>query len=300
LPKGPAPIVPVQARAHLEVQNGCDHRCTFCIIPFGRGQARSKMVQDIVEEAQLLVDRGTKEIVLTGVDLTSYGPDLGSSVSLSDPIKALLKALPPFIRLRLSSIDGAEVDDQLFSLIVNEARIAPHLHLSLQAGDNMILKRMKRRHTREEAIALCQRLKAQRPEIVFGADIIAGFPTETEAMFQNSLNLVTECELTYLHVFPYSPRTGTPAALMPQMERAVIKDRATRLRQLADDRLAQHLHSKLRQTDEMLVEQVKNGQVFGRLADFTEVVTQGPFTAGDVFLIHPTEIDGHRLRAHPV
>ena len=219
-----------RARAFLEVQNGCDHRCTFCIIPYGRGNARSAPVSDVVESARRLVDSGFKEIVLTGVDLTSYGADLGETARLGDLVAAILDGVPNLYQLRLSSIDGAEIDDALFERIAGDERLAPHLHLSLQAGDNMILKRMKRRHTRENAIELCIRLRTLRPDIAFGADFIAGFPTETDAMFEQTLALVDEAGLQYLHVFPYSPRDGTPAARMPQLEKSVIADRARRLR----------------------------------------------------------------------
>ena len=219
-----------RARAFLEVQNGCDHRCTFCIIPFGRGNSRSAPATEIVDAARRIVDEGFREIVVTGVDLTSYGHDLEGAPALGSLVSAILDGVPDLHQLRLSSIDGAEIDELLLERIVSDERLAPHLHLSLQAGDDMILKRMKRRHTRGEAIELCGRLRDRRPEIAFGADIIAGFPTETEAMFQRSLDLVDEAGLQYLHVFPYSPRTGTPAARMPQVERAEIKARARRLR----------------------------------------------------------------------
>ncbi|MEM9421360.1 MAG: tRNA (N(6)-L-threonylcarbamoyladenosine(37)-C(2))-methylthiotransferase MtaB [Pseudomonadota bacterium] len=269
--KRPPPGVQVPVRAHLEVQNGCDHRCTFCIIPFGRGSARSKPPQLVADEGLALAERGAKEIVLTGVDLTSYGPDLGEGVSLSDGITALLNTLPSAVTIRLSSIDGAEVDDRLFELLTQENRIAPYLHLSLQAGDNMILKRMKRRHSREEAVTLCNRLKDARNNISFGADLIAGFPTETDEMAARSLDLVDDCQLSFVHVFPFSPRNGTPAARMPQLTRDVVKARAARLRQKADEALSRHLALKIGRTEKVLVEQVRQGCAMGKMPDFTDV-----------------------------
>jgi len=226
-----------RARAFLNVQTGCDHRCTFCIIPYGRGNSRSTPVAAIVDEARRLVDAGARELVVTGVDITSYGADLDEPTPLGRLVSAILDGVPDLFRLRLSSIDGAEIDDALMDRICGDDRIAPHLHLSLQAGDNLVLKRMKRRHSREQAIELCQTIRARRPDVAFGADIIAGFPTETEAMFQQSLDLVDEAGLQYVHVFPFSPRTGTPAARMPQVERAVIKERAARLREKASGAL---------------------------------------------------------------
>ncbi|MHA6768551.1 tRNA (N(6)-L-threonylcarbamoyladenosine(37)-C(2))-methylthiotransferase MtaB [Sphingobium ummariense] len=218
------------ARAFLEVQNGCDHRCTFCIIPYGRGNSRSVPAGAVIDKARELVAAGYQEIVLTGVDVTSYGPDLPGSPSLGLLVERILKAVPALPRLRLSSIDSVEIDARLFDLIAHEPRVMPHLHLSLQAGDDLILKRMKRRHARADAIRIVERLKAARPDISIGADIIAGFPTEDEAMFGNSLRLVEECAIVHGHVFPYSPRAGTPAARMPQVDRATVKARAARLR----------------------------------------------------------------------
>ena len=223
-----------RARAFMQIQNGCDHRCTFCIIPYGRGNARSTPIDQVVDQAQRLIDAGHKEIVLTGVDITSYGSDLDGAPGLGDLVSAILDRTIGLYQLRLSSIDGAEIDEALFERIASEDRIAPYLHLSLQAGDDMILKRMKRRHTRAQAISFCRSLRARRPEIAFGADIIAGFPTETEEMFQQSINLVDEAGLQYLHVFPFSPRQGTPAARMPQVPRSIAKERAARLRKKGD------------------------------------------------------------------
>lgn len=245
------------ARAFLEVQNGCDHRCTFCIIPYGRGNSRSVPAGAVVDKAKQLVDAGYSEIVLTGVDVTSYGPDLPGSPSLGLLIERILKGVPDLLRLRLSSIDSVEIDERLFDLIAHEPRMMPHLHLSLQAGDGMILKRMKRRHGRADAIAIVQRVKAARPDISIGADIIAGFPTEDEAMFANSMALVEECDIVHGHIFPYSPRADTPAARMPQVDRATIKTRAARLRAACAARRDDWLHSLIGTTQSVLVE--RNG-----------------------------------------
>lgn len=218
-------------RAFVEVQTGCDHRCTFCIIPYGRGNSRSVPAGQVVEHVQILVDRGISEVVLTGVDVTSYGHDLPGQPNLGLLVERILRHVPDLPRLRLSSIDGVEIDERLFDLITGNPRVMPHIHLSLQAGDNLILKRMKRRHSREQAIEIVARMKAKRREIAIGADIIAGFPTEDEAMFENSMRLVDECEIVHGHIFPYSPKAGTPAARMPQVPVREIKDRAKRLRE---------------------------------------------------------------------
>jgi threonylcarbamoyladenosine tRNA methylthiotransferase MtaB len=220
-----------KTRAFVEVQNGCDHRCTFCIIPFGRGNSRSVPAGSVVEHIRMLVEKGFKEVVLTGVDVTSYGPDLPGKDNLGLLVERILKLVPDLERLRLSSIDGVEIDERLFALLTGEPRLMPHVHLSLQAGDNMILKRMKRRHSREMAIDLVARMKKLRPEIAIGADIIAGFPTEDDAMFENSLDLVRQCQIVHGHIFPYSPKLGTPAAKMPQIPAAHIKARAKALRE---------------------------------------------------------------------
>lgn len=217
-------------RAFVEVQTGCDHRCTFCIIPYGRGNSRSVPAGQVVDHVQKLVDKGISEVVLTGVDVTSYGHDLPGQPNLGLLVERILRHVPDLPRLRLSSIDGVEIDERLFDLITGDPRVMPHIHLSLQAGDNLILKRMKRRHSREQAIEIVARMKAKRREIAIGADIIAGFPTEDEAMFENSLRLVDECEIVHGHIFPYSPKAGTPAAKMPQVPVREIKDRAKRLR----------------------------------------------------------------------
>jgi threonylcarbamoyladenosine tRNA methylthiotransferase MtaB len=256
-----------RTRAFVQVQNGCDHRCTFCIIPFGRGNSRSLAPQDVVEQVRRLAAAGYSEVVLTGVDLTSWGADLEGAPKLGALSHRILKAVPELKRLRLSSIDSIEADPELMDVIAGEERVMPHIHLSLQSGDNLILKRMKRRHAREDSIAFCAELRARRPGIVFGADIIAGFPTETEEMFENSLRLVDDCGLTYLHVFPFSPRPGTPAARMPQLEKAVIKERAARLRQKGEARLDRFLASEVGATRQVLVET----EAMGRTEHFAQV-----------------------------
>jgi threonylcarbamoyladenosine tRNA methylthiotransferase MtaB len=254
-----------RARAFVQVQNGCDHRCTFCIIPFGRGNSRSVPMGAVVEQVQRLTGNGYAEIVLTGVDMTSYGADLPGAPGLGRLVKTILRLTPDLKRLRLSSIDSIEADDELIEMIAGEPRLMPHLHLSLQSGDNMILKRMKRRHSREDSIRFCNDIRKVRPDIVFGADIIVGFPTETDAMFENSLAIVDECGLTHLHVFPFSPRKGTPAARMPQLDRATIKSRAARLRAAGDAAHAGHLLTLVGKEQPVLVE--RDG--IGRTADFT-------------------------------
>ncbi|GAA6211370.1 tRNA (N(6)-L-threonylcarbamoyladenosine(37)-C(2))-methylthiotransferase MtaB [Hyphomicrobiales bacterium 4NK60-0047b] len=267
-----------RARAYVQVQNGCDHRCTFCIIPFGRGNSRSVPAGEVVHQVSHLVDEGYKEIVITGVDITAYGRDLPGEPSLGKLCQQILKHVPDLKRLRISSIDSVEADDALMDVIANDERLMPHLHLSLQAGDNMILKRMKRRHSREDAIAFCSQVRELRPNIVFGADIIAGFPTETDEMFENSLRLVEECGLTFLHVFPFSPRPGTPAALMPQVTKAVIKDRAAQLRALGNERLMSYMETLDGQPVELLMER---GQM-GRAENFIEVQLDGPYQPGAI------------------
>jgi len=280
-----SPVDSVQAhtRAFVEVQNGCDHRCTFCIIPFGRGPSRSAPMGDTVEQVRRLTANGYKEIVLTGVDITSWGHDLPGAPKFGKLVRAILKHVPELPRLRISSLDCIEADNDLLDALASEPRLMPHLHLSLQAGDNMILKRMKRRHSREDAIAFCQRLRTLRPDIVFGADIITGFPTESEEMFARSLDLVDECGLTFLHVFPFSPREGTPAARMPQVDRAIAKDRARRLREKGETVYAAHLQAQAGKTLRVLAE---NGGV-ARTEDFTLVETPGA-SAGAMFDISIT------------
>ena len=256
-----------RARAFMQIQNGCDHRCTFCIIPYGRGNSRSTPIHECVEQAQRLVENGHREIVLTGVDITSWGADIDGAPALGALVAAILDGVPDLYQLRLSSIDGAEIDKVLFDRIAEDARISPYLHLSLQAGDDMILKRMKRRHTRAQVIEFCQSLRSRRPDIAFGADIIAGFPTETEEMFQNSLDLVEEAGLQYLHVFPFSPREGTPAARMPQLDRREIKDRAARLRVAGDAAHHRFLESLVGARESAIVE----AGARARLGNFAEV-----------------------------
>lgn len=256
-----------RTRAFVQVQNGCDHRCTFCIIPYGRGNSRSVPMGEVVRQIERLVDAGAPEIVLTGVDLTSYGPDLPGSPSLGALVAAILRYVPQLGRLRLSSIDSIEADPLLIDLLTSEKRLLPHLHLSLQAGDDLILKRMKRRHSRADAIRFCAMIRERRPEFAFGADIIAGFPTESDAMFGNSLRLVEECDLAFLHVFPYSPRKGTPAARMPQLDGRTIKLRAQRLREAGQQVFSRHLERHLGRKASVLVERER----MGRLADFTPV-----------------------------
>jgi len=244
----------LRVRAYLQVQQGCDHRCTFCIIPYARGPSRSVPFASIVTEARALVAAGAREIVLTGVDLTAYGADLPEQPTLGQLVRQLLAALPELPRLRLSSLDPSEIDEPLWACLADEARLMPHLHLSLQAGDDLILKRMKRRHSRGEAIATARRARRLRPDIAIGADLIAGFPTETEEMFRNSLDLVAECGIAFLHVFPYSPRPGTPAARMPQLDPALIRERAARLRAAGAAALQADLRARIGNDSEVLVE----------------------------------------------
>ena len=267
-----------RTRAFVQVQNGCDHRCTFCIIPFGRGNSRSVAVAEAVEQVRRLVANGYSEIVLSGVDITSWGADLDGAPKLGSLVARLLKDVPDLKRLRLSSIDSIEADPELMDVMAGEERLMPHIHLSLQSGDNIILKRMKRRHAREDSIAFCQTLRARRPDIVFGADIIAGFPTETDAMFENSLNIVDDCGLTYLHVFPFSPRPGTPAARMPQLEPAVIKARAARLRAKGNARLEAFLSGEVGAMRQVLIETIQSG----RTEHFAQVKFASHMTPGAI------------------
>ena len=280
-------------RAYVQVQNGCDHRCTFCIIPFGRGNSRSVPAGVVVEQIKRLVGKGFNEVVLTGVDLTSWGGDLPAQPRLGDLVNRILRLVPDLPRLRISSIDSIEADPALMQAIATEPRLMPHLHLSLQAGDNMILKRMKRRHAREDAIAFCEEARRLRPDMVFGADLIAGFPTETEDMFQQSLQLVTDCDLTFLHVFPFSPRNGTPAARMPQVRGPEIKARAARLRAAGDAALTRHLNSQIGRTHDILVE----GPRLGRTAQFTEVAFLSDQPEGQIRVARIAGTSGGRLVA---
>jgi threonylcarbamoyladenosine tRNA methylthiotransferase MtaB len=277
-------------RAYVQVQNGCDHRCTFCIIPYGRGNSRSVPAGVVVEQINRLVDRGFNEVVLTGVDLTSWGADLPATPRLGDLVRRILK-LTSIPRLRISSIDSIEVDPALMEVIATEPRLMPHLHLSLQAGDDLILKRMKRRHLRDDAIRFCEDVRALRPEMVFGADIIAGFPTETEAMFQRSLDLVTDCGLSFLHVFPFSPRKGTPAARMPQVTGPEIRGRAARLRALGDRVLGEHLAGQVGRVHRVLTE----GARVGRTEGFAEVAFAVDQPEGAILEVRVSGQDGARL-----
>ncbi len=265
-------------RGFVQIQNGCDHRCTFCIIPYGRGNSRSVDPKNIIKQIKLLLEKNYKEIVLTGVDLTSYGSDFEKKISLSKLVKTILNRLPQLNRLRLSSLDIAEIDDELINLYGSEKRLLPHIHLSLQAGDNMILKRMKRRHSREDAINAIERIRAVRPDIVFGADLIAGFPTETEEMFLNSVRLIDECNITFLHVFPFSPRDGTPAARMPQLDREIIKKRAKILRNIGERKITEH-YDKLKNKEINLIVESQNQ---GRSDTFAKVFLDDNFEAGKI------------------
>ncbi|MFD1195312.1 tRNA (N(6)-L-threonylcarbamoyladenosine(37)-C(2))-methylthiotransferase MtaB [Seohaeicola saemankumensis] len=267
-----------RSRAYVQVQNGCDHRCTFCIIPYGRGNSRSVPAGVVVDQIKRLVDSGYNEVVLTGVDLTSWGADLPAAPKLGDLVMRILRLVPDLPRLRISSIDSIEVDENLMQAIATEPRLMPHLHLSLQHGDDLILKRMKRRHLRDDAIRFTEEALSLRPEMTFGADIIAGFPTETEAHFRNSLRLVEECSLTWLHVFPYSPRPGTPAARMPQVRGPAIKERAARLRAAGDARVMGHLQRQVGLTHRVLLENPH----MGRTEQFTEVAFDSPQPEGRI------------------
>ena len=280
-------------RAFLQVQNGCDHRCTFCIIPFGRGNSRSLPMDECVAQARRLAERGHRELVLTGVDITSYGADLAGAPRLGALVKRILKEIPELARLRLSSIDSVEADADLLDALGNEPRLMPHLHLSLQSGDDLILKRMKRRHTREQAIAFCDQVRRLRPDVVFGADIIAGFPTETEDMFARSLDLVDECGLTQLHVFPFSARPGTPAARMPQLNRDIVKQRARRLREKGEAALRAHLDAQVGHRHLVLTER---GGV-GHTEQFTSVRLAAPVAPGAILDLTMVGHDGRQLLA---
>ncbi|MDO8802028.1 tRNA (N(6)-L-threonylcarbamoyladenosine(37)-C(2))-methylthiotransferase MtaB [Phenylobacterium sp.] len=275
-----------RARAYVEVQNGCDHRCTFCIIPFGRGNSRSAAAGEVVEQVRKLTAQGYLEVVLTGVDITSWGSDLPGQPTLGQLVARILKLVPELPRLRLSSIDAAEIDPDLMRCLAEDRRLMPYLHLSLQAGDDMILKRMKRRHSRADALKLIADVRAVRPDTAFGADFIAGFPTETEEMFENTLKLVEDGGLSFLHVFPFSPRPGTPAARMPQLQRPVIKDRAARLRAAGQRALERHLQ---RQVGRIITGLVERDGV-ARAEDFTEIAYAGEAAVGSIV---PLRITGH-------
>jgi len=281
-----------QARAFVQVQNGCDHRCTFCIIPYGRGNSRSVPIGEITGQVRKLVESGTNEIVFTGVDVTSYGADLPGKPSLGQMIRRVLALVPDLPRLRLSSLDPVEIDEDLWRLIADEPRLMPHLHMSLQAGDDMILKRMKRRHLRDDAIKMCEKARQYRPDMAFGADIIAGFPTETDEMFENTLKIVEECDLTFLHVFPYSERPGTPAAKMPQVAPQVRKERAARLRELGEKQTQKFLKRHMNKTRQVIVEK---GNI-GRTEHFAPVVLDTPQQVGALVLVQTCAIEGDILK----
>lgn len=284
------------ARAFVEVQNGCDHRCTFCIIPFGRGNSRSVPAGAVIDAVKAAVDRGQREVILTGVDLTSYGPDLPGAPTLGQLVERILTQVPQLERLRLSSLDSVEIDERLGDLITSEAQIMPHLHLSLQAGDDMILKRMKRRHSRLQAVELVKRLKAKRPEIAIGADIIAGFPTETDAMFERSLALIDDCDIVFGHIFPYSPRPGTPAARMPQLDREIVRERARTLRAHAAARKATWLASFIGTRQRVLVE--LDGRT-GHAENFASVSLDCAVTPGSIADVLITGSNGETLTGDP-
>ena len=283
-----------QARAFIQVQNGCDHRCTFCIIPYGRGNSRSVPIGEIADQVKKLVAAGYNEIVMTGVDVTSYGADLPGKPSLGQMIRRVFALVPDLPRLRLSSLDPVEIDDDLWRLIAEEPRLMPHLHMSLQAGDDMVLKRMKRRHLRQDAIDMCKRAREYRPDMVFGADIIAGFPTETDEMFQNTADIVEECDLTFLHVFPYSEREGTPAAKIPpnkQVPHPVRKERAAILRNLGDKQVEKFLKLHVKQKRQVIVEK---GNI-GRTEHFAEVILDKDQSVGSLVDVMIHGIEGNKL-----
>jgi len=282
-----------RSRAFIQVQNGCDHRCTFCIIPYGRGNSRSVPIGVIVDQVRALTAAGYKEIVMSGVDITSYGPDLPGSPTLGQMIRRVLALVPELPRLRLSSLDPVEIDDDLWRLIAEEPRFMPHLHLSLQAGDDLILKRMKRRHLRDDVIQMCSRARGYRPDIAYGADIIAGFPTETEEMFQRTLDIVEECDLTFLHVFPYSEREGTPAARMPSVDKAIRKERAARLRNLGEKQVQKFLSQNINKDVHVIVEKDN----FARAENFALVKLEGQPKPGELLAVRTKAVQGNALTA---
>jgi threonylcarbamoyladenosine tRNA methylthiotransferase MtaB len=294
--QAPAPLIDglgTRARAYVQVQNGCDHRCTFCIIPYGRGNSRSVPAATVVAQVARLVARGFNEVVLTGVDLTSWGADLEGGPRLGDLVAAVLAAVPGLARLRLSSIDSIEADPVLLDCIAGETRLMPHLHLSLQAGDDLILKRMKRRHLRADAVAFCERVRTLRPDVVFGADIIAGFPTESAAAFENTLRLVEDCGLTWLHVFPFSPRAGTPAARIPAVPGPVVRERAAQLRAEGERRVAAHLAAMQGRTVQLLIERPG----LGRTEGFARTTIEGDHPPGSLVMARITGAMGEVLTA---
>jgi threonylcarbamoyladenosine tRNA methylthiotransferase MtaB len=280
-----------RTRAYVQIQNGCDHRCTFCIIPYGRGPSRSVPAGEVVAQIRRLVESGYREIVLTGVDITAYGEDLPGSTTLGSLARQVLKLVPELERLRLSSIDQVEADKALLDAVAEEERLMPHLHLSMQAGDDLVLKRMKRRHSRADAISFCAQVRRLRPDMVFGADLIAGFPTETDDMFANSLSVIDACDLTYLHVFPFSPRGSTPAARMPQVPRTVVKERAARLRNKGASLLSRFLATQAGSEVEVLMER----EDIGRTRQFAEIHLRASGLPGDVVRARVNGHDGRRL-----
>jgi threonylcarbamoyladenosine tRNA methylthiotransferase MtaB len=284
-----------KGRAFIQIQNGCNHRCTFCIIPYGRGNNRSVPIAEISNQVKTLVEKGFQEIVFTGVDITDYGGDLPGKPSLGQMARRVLKQNPGLSRLRLSSLDPVEVDEEVFQLLKEEPRLMPHLHISLQAGDNMILKRMKRRHLRDDVIKFCEKARTQRPDVVFGADIIAGFPTETDAMFNNSVKIVEECDITYLHVFPYSAKKGTPASRMPQVAQAIIKERAAQLRHLGQMQLAKFLKTRIGKTETLLLENDLKGHTDHYAP--AELISSSDIKAktGDVIKVKVIQADDQKL-----
>lgn len=284
-----------RARAFIEIQNGCDHRCTFCTIPFGRGNNRSVPVAAIIEQIRILVQNDCKEVVLTGVDITGYGGDLPGTPGLGSVLKRIFKLVPDLPRLRLSSIDPAEVDDDLWDVLASEPRLMPHLHISLQAGDDMILKRMKRRHLGQDVIDFCEKARRLRPDVVFGADIIAGFPTETDEMHENSCRIVEDCRLTYMHVFPFSPRDGTPAARMPQVPRNIVKQRAANLRALGERALQELLQQQVDITHNVLIEKDN----MGRAENYVPVKVEASqeLRSGTIVSAHIESVQGKTLLA---
>ena len=284
-----------RSRAYVQVQNGCDHRCTFCIIPYGRGNSRSVPAGVVVDQIQRLVGRGYAEVVLTGVDMTSWGADLPGVPRLGDLVARVLRLVPDLARLRISSIDSVEVDDALMRCIAEEPRLMPHLHLSLQHGADLILKRMKRRHGRADAVRFCAQARRLRPDMTFGADVIAGFPTETDDHFAQSLALVEDCGLTWLHVFPFSPRTGTPAARMPSVAGAVVRERAARLRAAGAAAVARHLGAQVGRDHDVLME----GPRMGRTTQFAEVRFDADQPVGGIVAARITAAEGRSLRARP-
>ncbi|MDA0782568.1 MAG: tRNA (N(6)-L-threonylcarbamoyladenosine(37)-C(2))-methylthiotransferase MtaB [Rickettsiales bacterium] len=280
-----------KARAFVQVQNGCNHRCTFCIIPYGRGNSRSVPIGEIVKQVRQLVESGYNEVVITGVDITDYGKDLPGQPTLGQMLRRLLALVPNLPRLRLSSVDVAELDDDIYGLIEKEPRLMPHFHISLQAGDDMILKRMKRRHKRQDVVDFTEKVRRLRPDSAFGADIIAGFPTETDEMFENTLNLISEAGLQYLHIFPYSEREGTPAAKMPQVAKDIRKERAAKLREAGEKELIKHLQKNIGKTLKAVVEK----DMIARAEDFSEISINKELEIGTIVDVNITRLDGNRL-----